>query len=90
MDIVEDGQHLSLQFAPPGRKQADIGRANDEWALMVRLESRQPDDHYRTSDYLFRVTPESAYPVHPVDQAPAEKPIWRPIRQPLTALDLYP
>ncbi|WP_116919063.1 hypothetical protein [Tamilnaduibacter salinus] len=50
----------------------------------------EADDYYRTTDYLFRVTPESAYPVDPVDQAPAEKPIWRPIRQPLTALELYP
>jgi len=57
---------------------------------MVRLETLGPDGVYRTHDHFLTLPPEPEFPVSPVDGAPHDTLLWRPIRQPLTALDLYP
>jgi len=87
--VLDDESCLQLQFTVPAPIKTRFGRKADQLMLMVRLETRQSDDQYRTDDYLLKLPPDSAFPVTPVDETPNEEPVWRPIQQPLLALELY-
>ncbi|WP_207389365.1 hypothetical protein, partial [Marinobacter halodurans] len=90
MTIPEDEDHLQLRFTVPEAEKTRYGLMTRDLVVMVRLETRQPDNAYQPRDYLLRLTPDSAFPVTPSDESPGDDPLWRPIHQPLTALDLYP
>lgn len=89
LKVLDDESCLQLQFTVPAPIKTRLGRKADQLMLMVRLETRQSDDQYRTDDYLLKLSPDSVFPVTPVDETPNEKPVWRPIQQPLLALELY-
>jgi hypothetical protein len=89
MTIPDDTDHLQLRFTVPEAEKTRYGLLTRDLVVMVRLETRQPDNTYRQRDYLLRLMPDGAFPVTPSDESPAGAPIWRPIHQPLTALDLY-
>lgn len=89
LKVLDDESCLQLQFTIPEPIKTRLRRKADQLMLMVRLETRQPDNQYRTEDYLLKLPPDSAFPVTPVDETPNEKPIWRPIQQPMLALELH-
>jgi hypothetical protein len=89
MKVLDNALCLQLQFTVPAPIKTRFGRKADQLMLMVRLETRQPDGQYRKDDYLLKLPPDSAFPIVPVDETPNEKPVWRPIQQPLLALELY-
>ncbi|MEC7727614.1 MAG: toxin VasX [Pseudomonadota bacterium] len=88
MYILEEADHLQLCFVLPEAEKTQHGLLTRELVVMVRLENRQPDNTYRQNEYLLRLTPDSVFPVTPSEESPGDDPLWRPIRQPLTALDL--
>lgn len=89
LKVLDDESCLQLQFTVPAPIKPRLGRKANQLMLMVRLETRQPDGNYRTDDYLLKLSPDSTFPIVPVDETPNEKPVWRPIQQPLLALELY-
>lgn len=89
LKMLNDESCLQFQFTVPEPIKTRLGRKADQLMLMVRLETRQSDDQYRTDDYLLKLPPDSAFPVTPVDETPNDEPVWRSIQQPLLALDLY-
>jgi len=89
MKVLDDASCLQLQFTVPAPIKTRLGRKADQLMLMFRLETRQSDDRYRKDDYFLKLPPDSAFPVTPIDETPNEEPIWRPIQQPMLALELY-
>jgi hypothetical protein len=89
MKVLDGESCLQLQFTVPAPIKTRFGRKADQLMLMVRLETRQPDGQYRTDDYLLKLPPDGAFPVTPIDEMPNEEPVWRPVQQPLLALELY-
>ena len=90
MQVLDSSDHLQLQFTVPRPVKTKYGKETRDLVVMVRLETLGPDGVYRTHDHFLTLPPEPEFPVSPVDGAPHDTPLWRPIRQPLTALDLYP
>lgn len=89
LTVLSNETYLQLQFTVPESVETRRGLKTKQLALMVRMETRQPDGQYRTDDYLLKLSPDSAFPVTPADEMPKDDPIWRPIQQPLPALELY-
>ncbi|WP_288353639.1 toxin VasX [uncultured Marinobacter sp.] len=90
MQVLDSIDHLQLQFTVPQPVKTKYGKETRDLVVMVRLETLGPDGVYRTHDHLLTLPPKPEFPVSPVDGAPHDTPVWRPVRQPLTALDLYP
>jgi len=90
MQVLDSSDHLQLQFTVPQPVKTKYGKHTRDVAVMVRLETLGADGAYRIHDHLLTLPPEPEFPVSPVDGSPHDQPLWRPIRQPLTALDLYP
>lgn len=90
MRVLDSGEHLQLQFTVPEPVKTKYGKHTRDVVVMVRLETLGAGGAYRTHDHILTLPPEPEFPLTPEDQSPHDEPLWRPIRQPLTALDLYP
>ncbi|MGP4845004.1 toxin VasX, partial [Marinobacter sp. 1Y8] len=90
MAVLDNDNHLQLQFTVPQPIETDYGEDTRDVVLMVRLQTLEADETYRTSDYLLKLLQEPAFPLTPLDEKLKVEPLWRAIRQPLTSLDLYP
>jgi hypothetical protein len=90
MEVLDTEGHLQLKFIVPQPVKTKYGENTRNLVVMVRLETLGADGDYRTHDHLLTLPPEPDFPISPMAETPREEPLWRPIRQPLTALDLYP
>ncbi|MDY6842069.1 MAG: hypothetical protein SV429_11350 [Pseudomonadota bacterium] len=90
MEVLDSSDHLQLQFTVPQPSKTKHGEKTRDVMVMVRLETLGADGAYRTHDHLLALPLKPEFPITPVDESPHDTPLWRPIRQPLTALDLYP
>jgi len=90
MQVLDSSDHIKLQFTVPQPVKTKYGEKTRDVVVMVRLETLGADGAYRTHDHLLTLPPEPVFPITPVDGSPHDEPLWRSIRQPLTALDLYP
>lgn len=90
LQVLDTSDHLQLQFTVPQPVKTKYGKETHDLVVMVRLETLGADGAYRTHDHLLTLPPVPEFPVTPVGESPHDQPVWRSIRQPLTALDLYP
>jgi hypothetical protein len=82
-----DTGHLQLAFRPPAHEKTQHGLRTRELGLMVKLETLQEDGAYTGAVYMLKVTPDSQYPLIPVQEAPKAEITWWRLRQPLIVTD---
>jgi hypothetical protein len=93
MEQPVDSDHLQLTFRPPTHEKTRYGILTSELSLMVKLETLQADGAYTSSVYMLEATPDSRYPLTPIQDAPKAEINWRqlrqPLRQPLIVMDSF-
>lgn len=82
-----DTGHLQLAFRPPAHEKTQYGVRTRDLGLMVKLETLQEDGAYTGAVYMLKVTPDSQYPLTPVQEAPKAEITWWRLRQPLIVTD---
>ncbi|WP_228300774.1 toxin VasX [Marinobacter lipolyticus] len=82
-----DTGHLQLAFRPPAHEKTQHGIRTRDLGLMVKLETLQEDGAYTGAVYMLKVTPDSQYPLTPVQEAPKAEISWWRLRQPLLVTD---
>lgn len=87
LEQTVDTGHLQLVFSPPPHEKTRHGIRTRDLSLMVKLETLQPDGAYAGSVYTLKATPDSRYPLTPVQEAPKEAVNWWHLRQPLLLTD---
>ncbi|WP_139229652.1 hypothetical protein [Marinobacter gudaonensis] len=81
-----DTDHLQLIFTPPAHEKTRHGIRTRELSLMVKLETLQEDGDYTASVYLLKVTPDSQYPLTPIQEPPEAEVTWWQLRQPFITM----
>jgi hypothetical protein len=89
MEPLVEIDHLQLTFNPPVHEKTRYGTLTSELSLMVKLETLQADGAYTGFVYMLKVTPDSRYPLTPVQEAPKAEINWRQLRQPLIVMDSF-
>jgi len=87
LDQLVETAHLQLVFRPPAHEKNRYGTFTSELSLMVKVETLQADGAYTSSVYMLKATPDSRYPLTPVQEAPKAEINWRQLRQPLIVMD---
>ena len=82
-----DTDHLQLAFRPPAHEKTQHGIRTLDLGLMVKLETLQEDGAYTAAVYMLKVTPDSQFPLTPVQEAPIAEITWWRLRQPLIVTD---
>jgi hypothetical protein len=82
-----DTGHLQLAFRPPAHAKTQHGIRTRDLGLMVKLETLQEDGAYTGAVYMLKVTPDTQYPLTPVQEAPKAEITWWRLRQPLIVTD---
>lgn len=82
-----DTEHLQLTFMPPSHEKTRYGIPTRDLRLMVKLETLQEDGGYTASVYMLKVTPDSRYPLTPVQEPPEAKVAWWQLRQPFITME---
>ncbi len=82
-----DTEHLQLTFTPPSHEKTRYGILTRDLRLMVKLETLQEDGGYTASVYMLKVTPDSRYPLTPVQEPPEAKVAWWQLRQPFITME---
>ncbi|MDM8180052.1 MULTISPECIES: toxin VasX [Marinobacter] len=82
-----DTGHLQLAFRPPAHEKTQHGIRTRDLGLMVKLETLQEDGAYTGAVYMLKVTPDSQYPLTPVQETPKAEITWWRLRQPLIVTD---
>lgn len=83
---VDDG-HLQLTFTPPAHEKTQYGILTRDLRLMVKLETLQEDGGYTASVYMLNVTPDSRYPLTPIQEPPEANVTWWQLRQPFLTME---
>src|SRR5690554_4278346 len=89
LNIIEEIEHLQLEFTRPTPKRSKDRVLSRELALLVKVEGLQPEGHYTESVYLLKAGPDSAYQIVPVQESPKGEIIWRRVTDPLMDMDIY-
>lgn len=89
LNIIEEIEHLQLEFTRPPPKRSKDRVLSRELALLVKVEGLQPEGHYTESVYLLKAGPDSAYQIVPVQESPKGEIIWRRVTDPLMDMDIY-
>jgi hypothetical protein len=89
LEIVNQAGHLQLAFTRPRHRKSKQGVLSRELALLVKVETRQPEGHYTKSVYMLKEGTGSRYPVVPVQESPRGEILWRRVPDPLMDLDIY-
>ena len=89
MEQPVDIDHLQLTFRPPAHEKTRYGTLTSELSLMVKVETLQANGAYTGSVYMLKVTPDSRYPLTPIQEEPKAEINWRQLRQPLIAMDSF-
>ena len=82
-----DAGHLQLTFTPPAHEKTRYGICTQDLSLMVKLETLQEDGDYTASVYMLKVTPDSRYPLTPIQEPPEAQVTWWKLRQPFIAME---
>jgi hypothetical protein len=82
-----DTDHLQFTFTPPAHEKTRHGIRTRDLSLMVKLESLQEDGDYTASVYMLKVTPDSRYPLTPIQEPPEAEVIWWRLHQPFIAME---
>ncbi|MCL1476581.1 MAG: hypothetical protein MH219_02930 [Marinobacter sp.] len=78
-----DTNHLQLVFRPPAHEKTRHGIRTQHFSLMVSVQTLQADGRYTGAVYMLKATPDSQYPLTPVQEAPKAEISWWQLRQPL-------
>lgn len=81
------GGHLQLTFTPPAHEKTQYGLLTRDLALMVKLETLQENGAYTGAVYMLKATPDSQYPLAPVQEAPEAEVTWWQLRQPFITME---
>jgi hypothetical protein len=81
------GGHLQLTFTPPANGKTQHGLRTRDLALMVKLETLQENGAYTGAVYMLKATPDSQYPLAPVQEAPEAAVTWWQLRQPFITME---
>lgn len=79
--------HLQLVFRPPVHDKTKHGIRTRDLGLMIKLETLQPNGLYTGAVYMLKTTPDSRYPLTPVQEIPKAKISWWQLHQPLIVMD---
>jgi len=82
-----DAGHLQLTFTPPAHEKTRHGIRTRDLSLMVKLETLQEGGGYTASVYMLKVTPDSRYPLTPIQEPPEAEVTWWQLRQPFIAME---
>ncbi|MFN2360114.1 MAG: toxin VasX [Marinobacter sp.] len=82
-----DADHLQLTFTPPAHEKTRHGIRTRDLILMVKLETLQEDGGYTASVYMLKVTPDSRYPLTPIQEPPEAEVAWWSLSQPFIAME---
>ncbi|WP_150911585.1 toxin VasX [Marinobacter halotolerans] len=92
LDIREGSGHLQLAFLPPDHSKSGTDPETQDLALMVRLDTLHSKERYTQKVYMLKVTPDSDWPVTPVQEPPQDKEgriFWYQVRNPFMELDIF-
>lgn len=84
-----DTGHLQLTFRPPAHEKTEHDIRTRDLGLMVKLETLQTGGVYTEAVYMLKVTPDSQFPLTPIQEPPESKVIWWQLRQPFTMTDSF-
>jgi len=87
MEQPVDAAHLQLDFQSPAHQKTRHSIPTRELSLMVKIENRQVDGAYTGSVYMLKMTPDSRYPLTPVQEIPKAEIAWRQLRLPFILMD---
>lgn len=92
LEIRKGSGHLQLAFSPPDHSQSGPNPETRDLALMVRLDTLHSEARYTQEVYMLKVTPDSDWPVTPVQEPPQDKEgrtFWYQVRNPFMELDIF-
>src|SRR5690554_1238675 len=89
LDISNETGHLQLAFTRPQPQRSKDRVLSRELAMLVKVETLQPEGHYTESVYLLKAGPDSGYPIVPRQESPKGEILWRRVTDPLMDLDIY-
>jgi len=78
---------LQVTFKPPAHDKTKHGIRPRDLSLMIKLETLQAVGAYTSAVYMLKVTPESRYPLTPVQEMPKAEISWWQLCQPLIVMD---
>ena len=87
LQVTQHADYLQVGFSSPPHEKTEHGIVTSELALMVKIETLQPDERYLGEAYMLRVKPDSQFPVLPVQEPPKERAIWRELDWPNVATE---
>ncbi|MEQ8186061.1 hypothetical protein [Marinobacter salarius] len=73
LKIREGSGHLQLAFSPPDHSKSGPDPETQDLALMVRLDTLHSEGRYTQEVYMLKATPDSDWPVTPVQEPPQDK-----------------
>jgi hypothetical protein len=92
LKIREGSGHLQLAFSPPDHSKSGPDPETQDLALMVRLDTLHSEGRYTQEVYMLKATPDSDWPVTPVQEPPRDKEgrtFWYQVRNPFMELDIF-
>ena len=89
LEIIEKAGFMQLVFTRPQPQRSKDRVLSRELALLVKVETLQPEGHYAESVYLLKAGPNSGYPIVPVQESPKGEIVWRRVTDPLMDMDIY-
>ncbi len=87
LESANGAGHLKLVFRSPVHEKTRHGIRTRELSLLVKLETLQADGVYKGAVYMLKVTPNSLYPLMPLQDAPKAEISWWKLRQPFIVMD---
>lgn len=87
VELVDGGDHLQLAFIEPTHKRTMNLVKTRDFALQVRVESRNSGAELRDDVYLLKIVPGRGNPITPTDEKPKGEAHWREIVDPQMSLD---
>lgn len=92
LEVREGSGHLQLAFSPPDHSKSGPDPETQDLALMVRLDTLHSEGRYTQEVYMLKATPDSDWPVTPVQEPPQDKEgrtFWYQVRNPFMELDIF-
>lgn len=80
--VNESASYLQIGFSSPPHEKTKHGIKTSELALMVKVESLQPEGSYIGTAYMLWIKPDSKFPIFPVLEPPKDSLIWRELDWP--------
>lgn len=91
LSIEDKAGHLQLAFAPPNHSKRGASPETRDLALMVRIDTLHSEGRYTQEVYMLKVTPDSDWPVTPVQEPPhdeEDKVFWHQVCNPFLETDI--